>query len=166
MKAREKMAMKNMRFNRYILLRYSLALFFFANLNWLVFMLPARSIAMVLPIAMMVLATFSIHEFIKLYSKFNQIHLSKTRLYFRSQLALNGVLILSSLHSGFYSFTFPFLNANAYGTVGLISVLSLGAVISGLCLCKLNAIAENKDRGYKLFNNFRQSMKVSETYGE
>lgn len=154
MKAREKMAIKNMRFNRYILLRYSLALFFFANLNWLVFMLPARNLAMLLPIAMLLLAIFPIQEFIKLYSKFDQVHLSKTRLYFRSQLVLNSVLVIVSLHNGFYSFAFPFLNANAYGTVGLIGVLTLGAVISGLCLGKLNAIASNKDRGYKLFNNF------------
>lgn len=166
MKAREKMAIKNMRFNRYFLLRYSLALFFFANLNWLVFMLPARNAAMLLPAAMLILAIFPIQEFIKLYSSSNAVQLSKTRLYYRSQLILNSVLIIVSLHNGFYSFAFPFLNANAYGTVGLISVLTLGAVISGLCIGKLNAIAENKDRGYKLFNNFRQSMKVSETYGE
>lgn len=166
MKAREKLALKNMRFNRYITLRYSLALFFFANLNWFIFMLPSRSAALIIPAVMLLTALLSIQEFIVLYSSKKDVNLKKTRLYFRSQLVLNGALLVLSLHNGFYLFAFPFLNVNAYGKAGLASVLFLGAVISGLCLMKLRAITENKDRGYKLFNNFRQSMKVSETYGK
>lgn len=166
MKAREKMAIKNMRFNRYILLRYSLALFFFANLNWLIFMLPSRHAALLIPAVMLLTSLFSIHEFTVLYSSKKDVNLKKTQIYFRSQLVLNGALLILSLHNGFYLYAFPFLNLNVYGKAGLASVLILGAVISGLCLGKLRAIAENKDRGYKLFNNFKKSMRVSETYGK
>lgn len=166
MDARQKMAMKNMRFNRYIMLRYALALFFFANLNWMVFSLPGRNLTILLPVVMIFLALFSIHEFIVLYSSSQKITLKKTKLYFLSQLIMNSLLIVFSFHSGFYSLVFPFLNDSSQGRTAIVSLLALGLLISGLCLKKLQAIAKNKDRGYRLFNNFKQSMKVSESYGE
>jgi len=166
MQAREKLALKNMRFNRFILLRYSLALFFFANLNWFIFMLPSRSLMIFFPAAMMVTALFSIKEFLVLYSSSQKITLKKTRTYFLSQLVLNSSFVVFSLHGGFYSSAFPFMRDNLYGTIGTISVLAFGAVLSSFCLGKLSAISKDKDRGYKLFNNFRQSMKASETHGK
>ncbi|MCC5896090.1 MAG: hypothetical protein JJU16_11545 [Alkalibacterium sp.] len=166
MNTREKLAIKNMRFNRYILLRYSLALFFFANLNWFIFMLPSRGIALFVPAVLIFSALFSIHEFIVLYSSSKEVSLNKTKLFFTGQLIVNAMLILLSLSNRLFIVLFPFLNTNVYGLTGILGILITGAVISSFCLRKINAISKNKDRGYKLFANFKQSMKVSESYGK
>lgn len=155
-----------MKYNRYILLRYTIAGFFFANLNWFIFMLPSRSIVMVIPLIMLFLALLPIQELLKLYSQPEGGTLKKTSIYFVAQLVVNGFLISLAIHSLTFSITFPFMNVNLYGVLGTITVLIVGMTLSLLCLKKIKAIHLNHDRGYKLFLNFKKSMKASGSYGK
>lgn len=166
MDLRKKMAIKNMRFNRFIFLRYSLALFFFTNLNWFIFMLPSGSAAIMIPLLMIIGAIFPIKEFLKVYDVKQKIRLNDTKKYFAGQLILNLLLIVSALNAQLFSFVFPFMNINMYGIIGMTSVLSLGILISLTGLKKINVLREDKDKGYKLYMDFKKSLKVSETHGE
>lgn len=166
MDLRKKMAIKNMRFNRFIFLRYSLALFFFTNLNWFIFMLPSGNSAIMIPLLMIIGAIFPIKEFLKVYDVKQKIRLNDTKKYFAGQLILNLLLIVSALNAQLFSFVFPFMNINMYGIIGMTSVLSLGILISLTGLKKINVLREDKDKGYKLYMDFKKSLKVSETHGE
>jgi len=166
MDLRKKMAIKNMRFNRFIFLRYSLALFFFTNLNWFIFMLPSGNAAIMIPLLMIIGAIFPIKEFLKVYDVKQKIRLNDTKKYFAGQLILNLLLIVSALNAQLFSFVFPFMNINMYGIIGMTSVLSLGILISLTGLKKINVLREDKDKGYKLYMDFKKSLKVSETHGE
>lgn len=48
---KKQFSLKIMYFNRYLVIRYLTAFFFFINLNWLVLLLIARSSAWLLPAA-------------------------------------------------------------------------------------------------------------------
>lgn len=166
MGVREKTALKNMRYNRFILLRYSLALFFFANLNWFIFMIPSRTIAMIIPLVMLLFAIIPANEFIKLYSKSDNTKLIYVKPYFISQLILNSLLVFTLLNNTIFSVLFPFLNPNIYGKSGARGILVLGIIIAFFCVRKAKAIDTNKDSGYKHFSNFKKSLKVSEVHGK
>lgn len=166
MGARQKMALKHMKYNRYILLRYTIAGFFFANLNWFIFMLPSRSVVMMLPLIMLFLALLPIQELFKLYSQPEGVTLKMTSLYFVAQLVVNGFLISLSFYSPTFTIVFPFMNVNLHGVLGTVAILIIGMMLSLLCLKKIKAIQLNHDRGYKLFLDFKKSMKASESYGE
>lgn len=160
------MALKNMRFNRFIFLRYSLAVFFFANLNWFIFMLLSRNVALLIPLSMVIGAVFPIKEFLKVYDVKQKITLKETKMYFTAQLILNLLLIASTLSSHLFRIVFPFLNFNTYGITGVATILALGSIISLFGLKKINVLRIDKDKGYETYMDFKKSLKVSETHGK
>lgn len=166
MNIKEKTALKNMRFNRFILLRYALALFFFTNLNWLIFMIPGKSMAMGIPAIMLLFALIPTKNFIRLYSDGEHTKNSKLKPYYLVQLVLNGLLILGSFNNSIFSALFPFFNTNIYGKSGALILLSLGAIIAFVCVRKVTSIELNEDSGYKYFSNFKKTLKVSEIHGK
>ncbi|WP_277631093.1 hypothetical protein [Atopococcus tabaci] len=131
MNQREKTSLKNMEYNRYIALRYSLAVLFFANLNWLVFLLTVRSVYVLLPFVMLVFAGPSIMEQIKVYGQ--KSSLTYTTRYFKSQLLLNGLLCVLAFVPVFFRGAFPFMAESAQGLIGLqiVLVLGIGTVFDG-----------------------------------
>ena len=155
-----------MRFNRFIFLRYSLALFFFANLNWFIFMIPAKNISLVIPLLMIIGAIFPIKEFLILYDVNKTIELKNTKVYYIVQLILNLLLITSTFQSQIFSVMFPFLNINSYGILGMSSILGLGIVIGLFGLRKITALENDRDKGYKTYMDFKKSLKVSELNGK
>lgn len=129
-------------------------------------MLPSGNAAIMIPLLMIIGAIFPIKEFLKVYDVKQKIRLNDTKKYFAGQLILNLLLIVSALNAQLFSFVFPFMNINMYGIIGMTSVLSLGILISLTGLKKINVLREDKDKGYKLYMDFKKSLKVSETHGE
>lgn len=164
MNQREKTSLKNMEYNRYIALRYSLALFFFANLNWLVFLLTVRSVYTLLPFVMLVLAAPSIMEQIKVYSQ--KTSLTHTTRYFKSQLLLNGLLCALAFVPAFFKGAFPFMAVSAQGLIGLQTVLVLGTGIAYKTLQKINAIHQRQDRMYHAVLKYKNTLKASDPSGK
>ena len=66
---RRETALKNTFFNRYLLLRYTIALFFFGNIYWLLNQFIRPSFVIVLPITLIVLAILATVEQFRLYGK-------------------------------------------------------------------------------------------------
>ena len=65
---RRETALKNTFFNRYLLLRYTIALFFFGNIYWLLNQFIRPSFVIVLPITLIVLAILATVEQFRLYA--------------------------------------------------------------------------------------------------
>ncbi|MCO5510028.1 hypothetical protein [Enterococcus hirae] len=64
---KKQFSLKIMYFNRYLVIRYLTAFFFFINLNWLVLLLIARSSAWLLPLSLLALIVPAIGEQVILY---------------------------------------------------------------------------------------------------
>lgn len=153
--------MKNMEFNRYIMLRYSLALLFFANLNWLLLLLLAGSKFLLVPFLLTVSAFFPVYEQLKLYSK-KQTPLKWTKKYFLVQVIASGVLLPLTLFTPLYNLFFPFMANSVQGSIGIGIILSLGFVIGISCLRKITAIHENKDRAYSNILKYKKALGASD----
>lgn len=163
MNPKEKTSLKNMEYNRYILLRYSLALFFFANLNWFITLLMDGSIFLFVPLLLLVYAIFPITEQVKLYGTENKNYqLKQMKKYFNVQLTLNIVLWFLSLYEPFYNIAFPFMANDVQGFSGISIVLMIGSVISIACLRKIGKIHNHQDRTYKQVLKFKKSIGVYE----
>ena len=51
---KKKMSLKVMAYNRFLMIRYTTALFFFSNLYWLVFLLYQKSSGFMIPLLLLV----------------------------------------------------------------------------------------------------------------
>lgn len=77
-------ALKNSFFNRYMLVRYSLALFFFSNVYWLIILWTQVSFYIIFPITLLIFIVWSYAEQFRMYGTKN-VYLTITRgtLYFQ-----------------------------------------------------------------------------------
>lgn len=92
---RRETALKNTFFNRYLLLRYTIALFFFGNIYWLLNQFIRPSFVIVLPITLIVLAILATVEQFRLYGKRDE-RLKVTQMFIRSQAVIQmGLLVLT-----------------------------------------------------------------------
>lgn len=164
MNQREKTSLKNMEYNRYIALRYSLAVLFFANLNWLVFLLTVRSVYALLPFVMLVFAGPSIMEQIKVYGQ--KSSLTHTTRYFKSQLLLNGLLCVLAFVPVFFRGAFPFMAESAQSLIGLQIVLVLGIGTAYKSLQKIQAIHQRQDRMHHAVLKYKHTLKASDPNGK
>lgn len=62
---KKQFSLKIMYFNRYLVIRYLTAFFFFINLNWLVLLLIARSSAWLLPLSLLALIVPAIGDIVR-----------------------------------------------------------------------------------------------------
>lgn len=159
MKQRQVTSLKNFRYNRFLIVRYMLAAFFFMNLYWGIAMLLAQKIMGFLPLALMILCVLGFIEQAKLYGyQDNQVSLNHTKRLFQVQLVANIGLLIGSF-IGFMKILFPFLKANENSRAILGVILVAGILISSLMLRRIWKIERNLDRGYQSVQEFQKIIK-------
>ena len=144
---RRETALKNTFFNRYLLLRYTIALFFFGNIYWLLNQFIRPSFVIVLPITLIVLAILATVEQFRLYGKRDE-RLKVTQMFI--------VLTWTSL----FTTLFPIFENNQAARFFVFVILLLGF---GLCLLNLKRIQEIYERKDKAYQRFIQLEKSSIT---
>ena len=149
---RRETALKNTFFNRYLLLRYTIALFFFGNIYWLLNQFIRPSFVIVLPITLIVLAILATVEQFRLYGKRDE-RLKVTQMFIRSQAV---ILTWTSL----FTTLFPIFENNQAARFFVFVILLLGF---GLCLLNLKRIQEIYERKDKAYQRFIQLEKSSVT---
>lgn len=77
---RRETALKNTFFNRFLLLRYSIALFFFGNIYWLLIQFIRPSLVMIFPIILVVFSILATVEQFRLYGK-RSVQLGITQMF-------------------------------------------------------------------------------------
>lgn len=164
-KMKNKTALKNMEYTRYIGVRYALALFLFTNLNWSIALFLSKSFLIILPLLLVLYTAFAALEQIKLYSK-KDYPLKHTKNYFTSQAFVNLFLSLTFFSSALYDKAFPFMASSTQGKVGTAALIGIGLIISVLSIKKINKIEQKKDRLFKEVSKYKKSMKVSEKNGK
>ncbi|EOT25670.1 hypothetical protein [Enterococcus saccharolyticus] len=154
-------AVKNFRYNRYLFLRYMLAVFFFANLYWALGLVLGGEMTALLPGFLIVFSLMAVAEHVKLYGakEYDSRQLHYNRLYHYCQLGVNLLMILISLTGVGYSFFFPFLETTMKARLIISGFLAIGSVISFACIKRMQAIDQQTDKHYQYIQEFEKEMK-------
>ncbi|MBE6169603.1 MAG: hypothetical protein E7152_08100 [Enterococcus casseliflavus] len=155
----KKMAEKNFRFNRFLFLRYVLAVFFFANLYWLLAAIASNALLLILPLSLLVLAILAIGEYVRLYGSYSEQIAGKlrwTRLFYLCQLTMNLLLYVVCFFSPLFSFVFPFLDNTLVNRGVLALWLGVGLALAALCLQRVNKIRRKKDTYYGYIKEYKK----------
>lgn len=147
---KQEQSWKNNLFSRYMLFRYSLALFFFANLYWIMILLYKQAIYLLLPIIMNILIVIACAEQFKLYGQ-KEVNIPWTKRAFKSQILISGLAILIAILPNQMSIAFPVFADNLYGILFVAIMQLLGALISFYNLKRANRVEKNTDKFYYRF---------------
>ena len=125
---RRETALKNTFFNRFLLLRYSIALFFFGNIYWLLIQFIRPSLVVIFPIILVVFSILATVEQFRLYGK-RSVRLGITQMFVCLQAIIStGLLVLT--WTSWFTDLFPIFENNQVARVFVFIVLLLGLVIS------------------------------------
>ncbi|WP_165006165.1 MULTISPECIES: hypothetical protein [unclassified Enterococcus] len=143
---KKKLSIKMMYYNRYLLIRYLTAFFFFIHLNWLALLLFAGSDWLVLPLGLLIAILPAVWEQVLLYRKHQSV-VRMTRNYFFVQMISN-LFLFGILFTDSYEELFPFM-ANSMETKQIVSLM----IVSGIFICvfvqhRLKQIATDQDRHF------------------
>lgn len=153
---RKKTSLNSMYFNRFLWIRYALAIFMFCNLYWAIFSLGAQSIFAILPIFLLIGLATVLFEQVKLYRNHSN-ELPKTRLFFIGQLAINSLLLIS-IYTSFYKKLFPFFTESST-TKSMVSFLVLiGIMLCLLTLNKIKIIGQNQDKHFGIIKKYEETL--------
>lgn len=154
-KHRKELSLKSMYFNRYLLVRYVTALFFFTNVYWLISLLMSHSSLYFIPLALIILLLISSAEQVKLYSH----HISNakyTRYCFMGLLFASGIFLLMTFFTSSFSRLYPFLVAEEKSKIAVLSFLAVGIWLNLLVLYRLKQIRQNEDKHYKRIKKYEE----------
>ncbi|WP_373774397.1 hypothetical protein [Streptococcus ferus] len=148
-------ALKNNLFSRYMLLRYSLALLFFANLYWLLIVGFWNMPYMLLPLVLLILVTRSCAEQFLLYGS-RQPVLKWSKLAFLSQLVVQIFLLLFLIFSPRITWLFPVFSNGSSARFFLLGIQLLGLLIVLFNLRRIKQISTNTDKFYYRFQTIEK----------
>lgn len=149
-------SLKNLYFNRYLMVRYFLAVFVFSNFYWALY--TQGHWIMVLPCILLILAIKPCFDVIRSYGE-TSIDMKWSTIYFRAQLGVNIVAAIL-MWTGMFHDLFPFLSDILPSQI-LVSMILLGGVIMALCCVKrLDKIERNEDKQYQRILQYEKALKL------
>ncbi|MBP2622845.1 hypothetical protein [Streptococcus oricebi] len=145
--------LKNMYYARYLLVRYTLPIYFFVNLYWLLILFLSKSyLALPYPLVLMGAGGLAMLEQGRMYSE-EQKPARLTSRFLQLTIISNLVLMLAVL-GGAKSFFYPFVKDTSGTSAILIIFLGLGILLAGLILAKLRRIDAKADWQYKRIRQY------------
>jgi len=157
-KNRKMLSLKAMYFNRFLLVRYATALFFFTNLYWLIFLLLSKSSFVYIPILIMAILTISMAEQVKIYHTHTN-HPPLTKYSFIAMIAVNFILIVPTCFPYTFSRLYPFLEDQRKSRILILILLSAGILLSAFILYRLKKIRNDEDQAYKRIKEYEEIIK-------
>ncbi|MFR0586137.1 PTS cellobiose transporter subunit IIA [Lactobacillus porci] len=142
-------------FARYMMVRYFVIAFFFANVFWLILSYSAASsLGMLLATVATVWSTVSVLEQLsKLHDQTTDV--PKTRWYLIFQIGLNLALIVSLL-TPLKKKIYPFVTTSS-SSLALISILLVGIIAAWTVLLRIRNIRLGKDKYLAIIRNAENS---------
>ena len=151
---RREVKYKNNLFNRYMLFRYTLALFFFANIYWSLALFFKPNLYLLVPFAMLVLLVRATIEQFKLYGM-SIPKLSRTELALKIQLVTHILVITLSVFNQ-TSILFPTFTNQLSAKLMIIILQALGIFLINFNLNRIALIKQNKDNYYQRFQTIEK----------
>lgn len=156
-KNRRETSLKAMYFNRFLLVRYMSALFFFSNLYWFFTLTMSRSLTLIIPLTLMIIILMSVAEQVRMYGN----HSNKAKYTYYCYLSLstiNIILLPLILFTPLFQYLYPFIVDQSDSRLFIAGILVGGLLISGFILFRLYNIRHNKDWHYKRLQIFENAM--------
>ncbi|EHE32560.1 cellobiose phosphotransferase system IIA component [Streptococcus pneumoniae GA47283] len=152
---RREMALTNTFFNRYLLLRYSIALFFFGNIYWLLNQFINPSPIIIFPIMLIVFSILATVEQFKLYGNRKE-KLGITLMFVRIQMLISiGLLVLT--WTSWFKNLFPIFENNQVARLFVFVVLLLGLVLSLLDIRRIKKFINEQIRFINNLSNWKRT---------
>lgn len=152
---RREMALTNTFFNRYLLLRHSIALFFFGNIYWLLNQFINPSPIIIFPIMLIVFSILATIEQFKLYGNRKE-KLGITLMFVRIQMLISiGLLVLT--WTSWFKNLFPIFENNQVARLFVFVVLLLGLVLSLLDIRRIKKIYKRTDKAHQQFVQLKKN---------
>ncbi|AYW47963.1 hypothetical protein C7K38_06060 [Tetragenococcus osmophilus] len=152
-------SIKSMYFNRYLLVRYIIALFFFTNIYWLISLLMSSSLLFFIPLSLMLILLSSVAEQIKILNNHTN-QAANTKYCFTVLLITNVLLMFLSSFSTTFTHLYPFLINQMKSQILVLSILAIGVLLSGIILYRLHQIKNNEDRHYHRIKQYEEIMQT------
>lgn len=149
-------SMKTLYFNRFILARYSLAIFFFSN--FLLAYLCFPEIAGIGAVGMLIMAILPIWEMGKMYGEVAPKY-KMTKYFFVLQWFFNLILIFMTALQP-VSQTFPFLTDISTSRIVMLVVLVIGLALVTFVLYRFYQIDRNVDKAYRRIEFFEKKYRM------
>lgn len=156
LRLRRETSLKSMYFNRFMLIRYSLAVFFFSN--FFVAYLCWPKLTGIGGAALLIAAILPCWEMGKMYGQ-KVVKYGATKLFFGLQWIFNLVCIFM-LAMQPTSQVFPFLNDGDTAKLVALGVLAIGFALASLCLYRFYLIDRNMDKTYRQIKFFETKYRL------
>ncbi|MGX7149932.1 hypothetical protein [Enterococcus ureasiticus] len=144
--------LRSIYFNRFLLFRYTTALFFFVNLYWSILSFSALSIWIILPLLLIVIdIAIIIEQTTKYWHPSNRLFITKTGYAIQIFSNLLGIITILIGHQ---PLLFPFINSEGRGL--LLTCLVVGCLVSIVVEGRVWKIEHDKDaylRHMEIFEN-------------
>jgi len=159
-KNRKLTGLQIMYFNRYLLVRYVTALFFFSNFYWMISLLFYRkNIFVVLPLILMIMMGVSIAEQIKIFHNHSN-NVPYTKWCYILMIIAEIFLILTSSSSRAFSLLYPFMKDGMRSRSIIITILFNSILLCTFILHRLQLIRNNEDKQYQRIKEYEKSIKI------
>lgn len=148
--------LKSLYFNRYLLIRYALALFIFSNLYWALFL--HKSKLLVLPIMMLIFSLLPCYENFKCYGEATP-SMKWTKRFFVIQCGVC-VFGLVCVLTPLFTSILPVLTDMPLSRIVAFVAIFMGWLIDLICLKRFQKIEANEDKQYKRIVEYERVTKV------
>ncbi len=142
---RKENGIKNMYFNRYLMVRYFLAALLFSNFYWMLFSMDQW--IKIIPLLLLLLGVAPCIENIRSYGE-KKIAMTWTKRYFRVQCIVN-ILMMGIVFTPFFKSALPFLQDQMTSRIFIFIIVLIGFLMSVACLVRFAKIDANRDKHYQ-----------------
>lgn len=153
---RKQFSLKNMYFNRYLIIRYLTALFFFINFYWLICLLLAKSFGALIPSVLLIGIVPIIAEQYHLYQKHQNIA-PCTKKYIFIQGIVNLCLSII-IFTPFFSNLFPFMRDTQSGRAIILLLIVSGIFLCAFAYWRLEQISNNQDKHFSRIQKYEKAL--------
>lgn len=153
---RQETSLKTMYFNRFLLVRYVTAGFFFANLYWLCSLLMSNEAWAVVPGINLILIIRSVWEQCTMFSAPID-NAEKTIFAYKAILVIN-IMLVAAVFTPLFNQLFPFLTDNMKSHEFILGIIFIGMIFCGIMLKRLQEIKNRTDKQFKYTKQFEKTI--------
>lgn len=156
-KNKKEQSLKAMYYNRYLLVRYVTAIFFFTNIYWLISLVISDSSLYFVPLTLIIILILSVAEQVKIYSSptNNAIY---TKFCFITLLFTNVLLLLPTCFSSSFAQLYPFLVNQNKSKILILVILITGILLIAFIIYRLNKIKHDEDKHYQRIKEYEKAI--------
>lgn len=155
-KKRKINSLKSMYFNRYLMVRYFLAMFLFANLYWVI--ISWGQVVSFVALALLILSLPAAVEMFAMYGK-SEPSVKFTTVFYRVQFVACILTVIALLVMP-VSAILPVFTDVLESKIFAIAIFGVGVALSFACIVRLSKIDQNADKQYDRIKTIEKNLNL------